>query len=132
MVWPKGIGQAMLEGVVYDDDGQQLSASYMDYTMPRADDLPMYKVMHQSTECPGNPLGMKGCWRGRGDWFPTCGDQCDHGCHRQQQSGHASNPIRRLGRFARSVRENSSRIGEISCTQRNITKPLTPRMPPPF
>ncbi len=57
----QGIGQAMLEGVVYDDDGQQLSASYMDYTMPRADDLPMYKVMHQSTECPGNPLGMKGC-----------------------------------------------------------------------
>jgi carbon-monoxide dehydrogenase large subunit len=57
----QGIGQALLEGVVYDADGQQLSASYMDYAMPRADDLPMYKVMHQSTECPGNPLGMKGC-----------------------------------------------------------------------
>lgn len=57
----QGIGQALLEGVVYDEDGQQLSASYMDYAMPRADDLPMYQVMHQSTECPGNPLGMKGC-----------------------------------------------------------------------
>ena len=57
----QGIGQAMFEGVVYNEDGQQLSASYMDYTMPRADDLPMYNVMHHSTECPGNPLGMKGC-----------------------------------------------------------------------
>jgi len=57
----QGIGQAMLENVVYNSDGQQLSASYMDYCMPRADDLPSYQVMHQSTECPGNPLGMKGC-----------------------------------------------------------------------
>ncbi len=57
----QGIGQALLEGVVYDDSGQLLSASYMDYTMPRADDLPSYSVHHQSTECPGNPLGMKGC-----------------------------------------------------------------------
>lgn len=57
----QGIGQAMLENVVYDDDAQQLSASYMDYAMPRADDLPNYSVYHASTECPGNPLGMKGC-----------------------------------------------------------------------
>lgn len=57
----QGIGQAMLENVVYDDDGQLLSASYMDYCMPRADDLPSYSVHHHSTECPGNPLGMKGC-----------------------------------------------------------------------
>jgi carbon-monoxide dehydrogenase large subunit len=57
----QGIGQAMLENVVYDDDAQQLSASYMDYAMPRADDLPNYSVHHASTECPGNPLGMKGC-----------------------------------------------------------------------
>ena len=57
----QGIGQALLEGVVYDDDAQQLSASYMDYAMPRADDLPNYSVHHASTECPGNPLGMKGC-----------------------------------------------------------------------
>jgi len=57
----QGIGQAMLENVVYDDDAQQLSASYMDYAMPRADDLPNYSVHHASTECPGNQLGMKGC-----------------------------------------------------------------------
>ena len=57
----QGIGQAMLENVVYDEAGQQLSASYMDYAMPRADDLPNYSVHHASTTCPGNPLGMKGC-----------------------------------------------------------------------
>jgi len=57
----QGIGQALLEGVVYDDSGQLLSASYMDYAMPRAHDLPNYSVHHQSTTCPGNPLGMKGC-----------------------------------------------------------------------
>jgi carbon-monoxide dehydrogenase large subunit len=42
-------------------DFGKLSASYMDYAMPRADDLPNYSVHHQSTTCPGNPLGMKGC-----------------------------------------------------------------------
>ena len=57
----QGIGQALLEEAIYDDDGQLLSGSYMDYTMPRADDLPSYSVNHHSTECPGNPLGMKGC-----------------------------------------------------------------------
>lgn len=57
----QGIGQALMEHAVYDDDGQLLSGSYMDYTMPRADDLPSYSVHHHSTECPGNPLGMKGC-----------------------------------------------------------------------
>ena len=57
----QGIGQALLEEAIYDDDGQLLSGSYMDYTMPRADDVPSYSVNHHSTECPGNPLGMKGC-----------------------------------------------------------------------
>lgn len=57
----QGIGQAMLEGVVHDDSGQLLSASYMDYAMPRADDLPSFKVSTHETLCPGNPLGMKGC-----------------------------------------------------------------------
>ncbi|MFV2054370.1 xanthine dehydrogenase family protein molybdopterin-binding subunit [Aliiroseovarius sp. YM-037] len=57
----QGIGQAMLEQVVYDDDGQLLTGSYMDYAMPRASDLPFYSVHHASTTCPNNPLGMKGC-----------------------------------------------------------------------
>ncbi|UDF36604.1 UNVERIFIED_ORG: xanthine dehydrogenase family protein molybdopterin-binding subunit [Shinella sp. XGS7] len=58
----QGIGQALLEGVHYDPDtGQLLTASYMDYTMPRADDLPSFQVSHQITPCPNNPLGIKGC-----------------------------------------------------------------------
>ncbi|MCG6885082.1 MAG: xanthine dehydrogenase family protein molybdopterin-binding subunit [Silicimonas sp.] len=57
----QGVGQALLEEVVYDADGQQLSASYMDYTMPRADDVPSYDVLHHNTKCTTNPLGMKGC-----------------------------------------------------------------------
>jgi carbon-monoxide dehydrogenase large subunit len=57
----QGIGQALLEGCAYDETGQILTASYMDYCMPRADDLPSFKVMTTETVCPGNPLGMKGC-----------------------------------------------------------------------
>jgi aerobic carbon-monoxide dehydrogenase large subunit len=57
----QGIGQALLEGAVYDDNGQLMTASFMDYTMPRADDLPSFKLSHTTTLCPGNPLGIKGC-----------------------------------------------------------------------
>jgi carbon-monoxide dehydrogenase large subunit len=57
----QGIGQALLEGVHYDETGQLLTASFMDYAMPRADDLPSFSVSHQNTPCPGNPLGIKGC-----------------------------------------------------------------------
>lgn len=57
----QGIGQAMLEHVVYDDDGQLQSGSFMDYTMPRADDVPSFTVSTHETFCPGNPLGIKGC-----------------------------------------------------------------------
>ena len=57
----QGIGQAMLEQAVYDDDGQPVTASYMDYAMPRADDLPSFTVSTHETLCPGNPLGIKGC-----------------------------------------------------------------------
>jgi carbon-monoxide dehydrogenase large subunit len=57
----QGLGQAMLEGCRYDDDGQLLTGSYMDYTMPRADDLPNFKVERTVTPCTHNPLGVKGC-----------------------------------------------------------------------
>jgi carbon-monoxide dehydrogenase large subunit len=57
----QGIGQALMEGVVYDDDGQLLTGSYMDYTMPRADDVPSYTIGHGCTPSPNNPLGLKGC-----------------------------------------------------------------------
>jgi len=58
----QGVGQALLEGVVYDPkSGQLLTASFNDYCMPRADDLPSYKVGMIETPCPHNPLGVKGC-----------------------------------------------------------------------
>ena len=58
----QGIGQALVENAVYDDSGQLLSGSYMDYTMPRATDVPMFSVDHSSvTACTHNPLGVKGC-----------------------------------------------------------------------
>ncbi|WP_298494200.1 xanthine dehydrogenase family protein molybdopterin-binding subunit [uncultured Maritimibacter sp.] len=58
----QGVGQALLEGAVYDADGQLLTGSYMDYAMPRADDLPFYAVDHSNgTPCTHNPLGVKGC-----------------------------------------------------------------------
>ncbi|HHZ08356.1 MAG TPA: xanthine dehydrogenase family protein molybdopterin-binding subunit [Rhizobiales bacterium] len=57
----QGIGQALLEGCRYDSSGQLLTASYMDYTMPRAGDLPSFKVSTSNTPCPSNPLGIKGC-----------------------------------------------------------------------
>ncbi len=58
----QGIGQAMIENCAYDEDGQLISASYMDYAMPRADDLPMFAVDHScQTPCTHNPLGVKGC-----------------------------------------------------------------------
>lgn len=58
----QGIGQALRENTVYDENGQLLSASYMDYAMPRADDVPFYEVDHScQTPCTHNPLGVKGC-----------------------------------------------------------------------
>jgi len=57
----QGIGQALLEGAVYNEQGQLLTASFMDYAMPRADDLPSFTLGHTTTPCTTNPLGMKGC-----------------------------------------------------------------------
>jgi carbon-monoxide dehydrogenase large subunit len=58
----QGIGQALLETCVYDNNsGQILTGSYMDYTMPRADNLPSFKVQTHNTMCTHNPLGSKGC-----------------------------------------------------------------------
>ncbi len=57
----QGIGQALLEAAVYDVSGQLLSGSMMDYTMPRADNLPNIHVATENTMCTHNPLGSKGC-----------------------------------------------------------------------
>ncbi len=57
----QGIGQALLEGAVFDESGQLNTASYLDYAMPRADDLPSFELDRTVTPCPHNPLGAKGC-----------------------------------------------------------------------
>jgi aerobic carbon-monoxide dehydrogenase large subunit len=58
----QGIGQALLENCVYDrTTGQLLTGSFMDYTMPRADDFPDFKLGYVCTPCTHNPLGTKGC-----------------------------------------------------------------------
>ncbi len=57
----QGIGQALLEHAVYDKQGQLLSGSMMDYTLPRANDLPNIAVATETTLCTHNPLGVKGC-----------------------------------------------------------------------
>jgi carbon-monoxide dehydrogenase large subunit len=57
-----GIGQALLENCVYDEDsGQLVSGSFQDYCMPRADNLPSFDVDYAPTIPPHNPLGVKGC-----------------------------------------------------------------------
>jgi carbon-monoxide dehydrogenase large subunit len=58
----QGIGQALLENTAYDENGQLLTGSYMDYAMPRASDVPFYTVDYScQTPCTHNPLGVKGC-----------------------------------------------------------------------
>ena len=56
-----GIGQALLEGCKYDSEGQLLTASFMDYAMPRADNVPSFDVDYAPTVPIHNPLGVKGC-----------------------------------------------------------------------
>jgi carbon-monoxide dehydrogenase large subunit len=57
----QGVGQALLEGARYDANGQLVTASFMDYAMPHAHDLPSLQIAMVSTPCPSNPLGIKGC-----------------------------------------------------------------------
>jgi aerobic carbon-monoxide dehydrogenase large subunit len=56
----QGLGQALLENTVYDSSGQLVSGSYLEYTMPRADDMVQLEIGHTVTPSPHNPLGVKG------------------------------------------------------------------------
>ena len=57
----QGIGQALYENAHYDETGQLVTASYMDYTMPRADNFPEFRIEYTCTPATSNPLGVKGC-----------------------------------------------------------------------
>ena len=57
----QGIGQALYENAYYDETGQLVTASYMDYCMPRADNFPEFRIDYTCTPATSNPLGVKGC-----------------------------------------------------------------------
>jgi carbon-monoxide dehydrogenase large subunit len=57
----QGIGQIVMENVVYDGDGQPITGSFMDYAMPRAADVPSFVTDHHPVPATTNPLGIKGC-----------------------------------------------------------------------
>ena len=61
----QGIGQALYEQCIYDESGQLLTGSYMDYCLPKADNLPNFEVTTNTTLCAHNALGVKGC----GEYF---------------------------------------------------------------
>jgi aerobic carbon-monoxide dehydrogenase large subunit len=69
----QGIGQALYEGVTYDADGQLLTATYQDYCIPRADDVPPIAVtLDDAAPCKTNPLGSKGCGESGAIGGPPC------------------------------------------------------------
>ena len=57
----QGIGQALMECVSYDSSGQPITGSFMDYAMPRAEDIPMMEIGDHPVPAKSNPLGTKGC-----------------------------------------------------------------------
>ncbi|MBI5128818.1 MAG: xanthine dehydrogenase family protein molybdopterin-binding subunit [Rhodopseudomonas palustris] len=69
----QGVGQALYENAAYNDDGQLLTASYQDYCIPRADNLPPINVtLDPSAPCKTNPLGAKGCGESGAIGGPPC------------------------------------------------------------
>ena len=57
----QGLGQALMERVVYDEDGQVLTGSFMDYALPRASDMPDMSIEYHEVPATTNALGVKGC-----------------------------------------------------------------------
>ncbi|HKS19091.1 MAG TPA: xanthine dehydrogenase family protein molybdopterin-binding subunit [Bradyrhizobium sp.] len=69
----QGIGQALYEGAAYSEEGQLLTASYQDYCLPRASDIPPIAVtLDESAPCKTNPLGAKGCGESGAIGGPPC------------------------------------------------------------
>jgi carbon-monoxide dehydrogenase large subunit len=56
----QGIGQALYEGAVYNEDGQLLTGTLLDYAVPRADQFPNFEIDHTVTPSPHHPIGVKG------------------------------------------------------------------------
>lgn len=60
----QGVGQALLEQTAHDPSAQPIAGSFMDYALPRADDLPSFDISFRPTRCATNPFGVKGCGEG--------------------------------------------------------------------
>jgi len=93
----QGIGQALTEGCHYDkESGQLVTGSYLDYCMPRADDVPAFKVGTKETPCTHNPSG-EGLRRGGRDRRSGRGDERAHrraGSSRHRDAGDAAENLR--------------------------------------
>ena len=74
----QGLGQVLGEHVRYSDDGQLLNATFMDYRMPRADDVPELRTAHHSVPCTTNPLGVKGAGESGVAGSLPSGHECRH------------------------------------------------------
>lgn len=118
----QGVGQALLEGVHYNKDGQLVTASFNDYCMPRADDLPSYDVGMTQTPCPSNPLGIEGLRRGRRHCRAARGHQRDYRCRGTRERRHAGYPARRLARGADRRHKEGRRI--IQALERHTSRKI--------
>ena len=102
----QGIGQALLEETVYDDDsGQLLSGTFMDYAMPRADNLPNFSFTTRNVPCKANPLGVKGAGEAGAVGAPPARDQRHRGCAARQgrpPHRHAGDAVAGVGSAARA------------------------------
>ena len=107
----QGVGQALLEGAHYDADGQLLTASFMDYCMPRADDVPSYTVDSTETPCPSNPLGIKGCGEAGAIASPPAVINAHHRRARPRGRRHAGDAAGRLAGGAEVEARGETRRG---------------------
>ena len=97
----EGIGQALLEACVYDSEsGQLLTGSYTDYAMPRADDVPSFKVGTKVTPCTHNPLGVR-----RGGRDRRAGRDDERGARRTAGAGVSISTCRRRRTAIQSARK---------------------------
>ena len=67
-----GVGIALMERLVYGEDGEMVSGSFLDYALPRASDVPSPVILHQETPSPVTPLGAKGVAEGNSMSTPVC------------------------------------------------------------
>ena len=112
----QGVGQALLENAVYDESGQLVTASYMDYAMPRADDLPSFDVGMTVTPCPSNPLGIKGCGEAGAICRAASRDQRHHQCCRPRGRAHARDAARGLARDSQDQGTDGGGVSRLSDT----------------